>query len=170
MAASIPNISNSHTSNLPATIPSISNTNATASNIPASISNVSNTNANAINDVVKAPPKSRVFKIMQQLKELAVDYCKYQDESAEYVGPEEMHKKLKLKTKQSMINYLRIIRCMERLNEERGINRYTFDQTALDHNISTYCTAVLEYRKKRNCYNDNKNNLGREYHPVLASL
>ena len=59
---------------------------------------------------------------------------------------------------------------MERLNEEAGRNKYTFDQTALNQSISTYCTEVLGYKKTTNCYADNKNNLGHQYYPVLSSL
>eukprot|EP01084_Bolivina_argentea_P168323 291938_1 len=119
----------------------------------------------ALNDEV------RKVKTMNDLKQFAVDYVTIQTELSGSMTAKDFGDKLKLNPT-TVKNYLKILKCMERLNEIKWKkhrandgskesspqNLHVFDTSILNTTVAKYCTDVLGYSKQSDVYNDAPNN------------
>ena len=107
-----------------------------------------------------------VFKIvtMEDLKCFIQHYCAMQGASSVFIGPSEASKGMSLASTESLVNYLRLPKCMERKSEEQWkdsnerkaqgkvpqgqmetVVLYRFDADVLAMKTSVYVKRVLGY-------------------------
>ena len=116
-------------------------------------------------------------------------YCAMQGSSAVFIGPSEASNRMSLASTGSLVNYLRLPKCMERKSEEQWkdfnekkaqgqvpqdqmepVVLYRFDADVLAMKTIVYVKQVLGYANASTLYSDSKNNCGEKYTPNVFML